>query len=129
MAGVPPCISCFFVARFLGRVWPEEKNYTELEQRLYTELEQRLQYFFYVLHVKRPPTTVIRPELYSEGLALYAADPELHCLCYAVLGCAKRRCAVLCCAVLCYGVSHGRRTPPLQPLQLLPGFCLPKIRE
>ena len=95
MAGVPPCISCFFVARFLGRVRPEEKNYTELEQRLYTELEQRLyteleqrlyteleqrlQYFFYVLHVKRPPTTVIRPELYSEDLAVCAADPELQC--------------------------------------------------
>jgi len=42
MAGVPPCISYFFVARYLGRVPPEEKNYTELEQRLYTELEQRL---------------------------------------------------------------------------------------
>ena len=98
-AGVPPCISCFFVARFLDRVRPEEKNYTELEQRLYTELEQRLQYFFYVLHVKRPPTTVIRPELYSEDLAVCAADPELQCLCSAVLSDAVLCYAVLCCAM------------------------------
>ena len=104
------------------RIYRPEKD------REKTEIRPEL-YFFYVLHVKRPPTTVIRPELYSEGLAVCAADPELQCLCYAVLGCAKRRCAVLCCAVLYYGVSHGRRTPPLQPLQLFPGLMLPKLRK
>ncbi len=41
MVGVPPCISYFFVARFLGRVRPEEKN-TSTSHSSHQTLEIRI---------------------------------------------------------------------------------------